>query len=272
MSYFTASDGAKLYFTDDGEGPPVLCLAGLTRNSTDFDYVAPHLKARLIRLDYRGRGKSDWSGPQSYTLQREGLDAIELLDHLGLEQAAILGTSRGGIIAMGLAANVKDRLTAVCLNDIGPEIATPGLEAIKGYLGRRPVFKTMEEAVEGLSTRMAGFVNVPPARWQAEAEKHYRPDPQGLTINYDPALREAVLGGSENLNPDLWPFFDALFDLPLALIRGENSDLLTPQTAERMQARRPDMIYAEVKNRGHVPFLDEPEALTALQQWLDRLP
>ncbi|MEM9584095.1 MAG: alpha/beta hydrolase [Pseudomonadota bacterium] len=270
MSSFTASDGATLYFTDEGKGVPVLCLAGLTRNGRDFDYVAPHLDdVRLIRLDYRGRGKSDWSGPESYTLQREGLDAVELLDHLGLEKAAILGTSRGGIIAMGLAATVKHRLLGVCLNDIGPEIGAGGLEAIKGYLGRRPVFKTMEEAVQGLSTRMAGFDNVPEERWRAEAEKHYVADAGGLNFNYDPTLREAVLGGPQNLNPDLWPFFDALDGLPLALLRGANSDLLSAETAAKMEAKRPDMLYADVPDRGHVPFLDEPVSLLTLKTWLE---
>lgn len=273
MSMFTASDGAKLHFTDERDGLPVLCLAGLTRNGTDFDYVAPHLSdVRLIRLDYRGRGKSDWSGQDTYTLQREGLDVVELLAHLNIEKAAILGTSRGGIIAMGLAATVKDRLLGVCLNDIGPEIAPAGLEAIKGYLGRRPVFRTMEEAVEGLSTRMVGFENVPIERWQAEAAKHYIEDEKGLTFNYDPALRPAVLqSAAQNLNPDLWPFFDALEGLPLALIRGANSDLLTPETAEKMQARRPDMLFADVPDRGHVPFLDEPKSLEVIHAWLEQL-
>jgi pimeloyl-ACP methyl ester carboxylesterase len=95
-------------------------------------------------------------------------------------------------------------------------------------------------------------------------------EPAGLNINYDPALREAVLGASDNLNPDLWPFFDALEGLPLGLIRGANSDLLTEDTADKMQARRPDMIYANVPDRGHVPFLDEPEALGALHIWLEQ--
>ncbi|WP_298293929.1 alpha/beta hydrolase [uncultured Litoreibacter sp.] len=270
MSSFTASDGANLHYTDEGAGLPVLCLAGLTRNGSDFDYVAPHLdKVRLIRPDYRGRGNSDWSGPDTYTLQREGLDAVELLDHLGIDKAAILGTSRGGIIAMGLAATVKDRLIGVCLNDIGPEIAAPGLEAIKDYLGRRPVFKTRAEAVQGLSTRMAGFDNVPQERWEHEADRHYIEDANGLNFNYDPALRDAVLGGPQNLNPDLWPFFDALDGLPLALLRGANSNLLTPQTVARMEERRPDMLYADVPDRGHVPFLDEPVSLLTIKAWLE---
>ncbi len=270
MSKFTASDGANLHYTDEGQGLPVLCLAGLTRNGSDFDYVAPHLdNTRLIRLDYRGRGKSDWSGPDTYTLQREGLDAVELLDHLGIDKAAILGTSRGGIIAMGLAATVKDRLIGVCLNDIGPEIAAPGLEAIKDYLGRRPAFKTRAEAVKALSTRLPGFANVPQSRWQEEADRHYVEDAKGLNFNYDPALRDAVLGGPQNLNPDLWPFFDAMDGLPLALLRGANSNLLTRETAAKMAERRPDMLYAEVPDRGHVPFLDEPASLLTLHAWLE---
>ena len=270
MSTFKASDGANLHYTDEGQGLPVLCLAGLTRNGSDFDYVAPHLdNTRLIRLDYRGRGKSDWSGPDTYTLQREGLDAVELLNHLQIDKAAILGTSRGGIIAMGLAATVKDRLIGVCLNDIGPEIATPGLDAIRDYLGRRPAFKTRAETVKALSTRLPGFANVPQSRWQEEADRHYVEDAKGLNFNYDPALRDAVLGGPQNLNPDLWPFFDALDGLPLALLRGANSNLLTRETAAKMAERRPDMLYAEVPDRGHVPFLDEPASLLTLHAWLE---
>ncbi|MEL6914049.1 MAG: alpha/beta hydrolase [Pseudomonadota bacterium] len=271
MPHFHASDGARLHYTDEGDraGTPLLCLAGLTRTGRDFDYVAPHLPpCRLIRLDYRGRGQSEWSGAATYTLPREGQDALELLDHLGLAQAAILGTSRGGLIATGLAATAKDRLLGVALNDIGPKIEAAGLDAIKAYLGRRPAFRTLEEAISGRASVMAGFAGVPETRWAQEVMLHYRAAPDGLDISYDPALREAVLGNEAGAAPDLWPIFDALGGLPLALIRGANSDLLSPETAAEMARRRPDMIRAEVPGRGHVPFLDEPEALGALTQWM----
>lgn len=272
MSKFTTIDGTSLHYTDEGEGLPVLCLAGLTRNGSDFDYVAPHLNnVRLIRMDYRGRGQSDWADHTTYTLPQEGQDALALLDHLGIEKAAILGTSRGGIIAMGLAATVKNRLLGVCLNDIGPDIAASGLEAIKNYLGRRPSFKTMSEAATQRAKLMVGFDNVPEERWRAEAEKHYLVKPDGLDINYDPKLRDAVLSGPQNLNPDLWPFFDALDGLPLALIRGTNSDLLSAETAEKMCERRPDMLFAESPDRGHVPFLDEPASLLVIKTWLGEM-
>ncbi|MEM8592110.1 MAG: alpha/beta hydrolase [Pseudomonadota bacterium] len=268
MPYFTATDGARLFYTDEGDGTPLLCLAGLTRTGRDFDYVAPHLPpCRLIRLDYRGRGQSDWSGPSSYNLQREGTDVIELLDHLAIEQTAILGTSRGGLIAMGLAFTSKARLLAVALNDIGPKIEAAGLAAIKEYLGRRPAFRTLDEAIALRAKVMAGFANVPETRWAQEVILHYRGALDGLDITYDPTLRDAVLGNEAQAAPDLWPIFGALEGLPLALIRGANSDLLSKETADEMAARRPDMIRADVPDRGHVPFLDEPEALNAIHAW-----
>lgn len=269
MPRFKAPDGTQLYFADEGAGTPILALSGLSRNSTDFDYAAPHLRdTRLIRLDYRGRGKSEWSGAETYSIPVEAGDAIALLDHLGLEKAAILGTSRGGLIAMLLAMMAKDRLAGVCLVDIGPELETGGLDVIKGFIGRNPLQKTHAEATAMRASLLPGFENVPESRWAEEVRKHYTETPEGLVINYDPALRDAVLQAGTQPTPDLWPMFDALSDLPLALIRGANSNLLSAATAEEMQRRRPDMIFADVPGRGHVPFLDEPEAVAALRAWV----
>ncbi|SLN73696.1 Soluble epoxide hydrolase [Roseivivax jejudonensis] len=272
MPRFTTSDGLSLHYEDEGDGLPLLCLAGLTRDHHDFDYVAPHLRdVRLIRPDYRGRGQSEWGPHESYTIPVEARDAVELLDHLGIARAAILGTSRGGLIAMMLAATAKDRLSAVALNDIGPEIAEAGLDTIKDYLGRDPVWKSYAEAAEAMATRMPGFAAVPAERWEHEARTLFREGPNGLTIPYDPRLRDAVLGSGAQPAPDLWPLFDALAGLPLCAIRGANSNLLAPETFAEMQARRPDMIAVEVPDRGHIPFLDEPEALDALGRWLGML-
>ena len=123
VQHFTAADGARIAYRDEGQGLPVLCLAGLTRSMDDFDYLAPTLAGcRMIRMDYRGRGQSDWTGAATYTVPQEGADALALLDHLGIAKAAIVGTSRGGLIAMYLAAVARDRLLGVCLNDVGPEL------------------------------------------------------------------------------------------------------------------------------------------------------
>lgn len=269
MPRFTTSDGVSLHFTDEGSGLPILCLAGLTRDGRDFDYVAPHLAGhRVIRLDYRGRGQSDWAPFETYTIEREGQDALELLAHLGLSQVAILGTSRGGLIAMGLAATLPNALIGVALNDIGPEIALDGIAAIMSYLGKPPVWKTLDEAAAARPHVMAGFAGVPEARWREEVGKFYVETDDGLGLTYDPKLRDAVeMSGTQSV-PDLWPLYDALSGKPLCVIRGANSDLLTQETYEEMIRRIPDAHGAVVPDRGHVPFLDEPEALAALKAWL----
>lgn len=270
MPHFTTSDGLSLYFDDRGEGLPLLCLSGLTRDSRDFDYVLPHLAGcRVIRLDYRGRGKSDWAeDPLSYTVPREAQDVLELLAHLGLENVAVLGTSRGGLVAMGLAMGALQMLRGVALNDIGPEIAPEGLDVIMGYLGKPPVWSNHEDAARDRPGVMKGFVNVPPERWRAEVEKFFDKTEDGLSLTYDPRLRDTVIAAGAQPLPDLWPMYDALAGKPLAIIRGANSDLLSPATLAEMRRRRPDAHVAVVPDRGHVPFLDEPDALAALQGWL----
>ncbi len=269
MPFFTAPDGAELFYRDEGHGRTLLCLAGLTRNGSDFDYLAPHLPPlRLIRPDYRGRGKSQWTGAESYTVPQEGADVLALLDHLGLDQVAILGTSRGGIIGMYLAAVAKERLRGLCLNDVGPVIDEAGLARIADYIGRNPAARSHAEAALALERAFPEVTDVPPGRWMEEAKRHFLASDQGLQINYDPALREAFLAAMSGGGGDLWPMFEACADLPLALIRGAESNLLSAQTAAEMQRLRLDMLFAEVPGRGHVPFLDERESLTVIHEWL----
>jgi pimeloyl-ACP methyl ester carboxylesterase len=269
MSRFTTSDGISLYYEDEGEGLPLLCLAGLTRTARDFDYVAPHLEdVRMIRLDARGRGQSDRADFSTYALPVECRDTVELLDHLGLDRVAVLGTSRGGLQAMSLGQAVPERLMGVALNDIGPEIDESGLDFIMGYLGKNPASRSHDEAAEVLAQNMDGFIGVPTERWLQEARTHFRAGEAGLEITYDPKLRDAAEAVGHKVSPDLWPLFEAL-PKPLALIWGENSNLLTEATVEEMQRRRPDMMLARVPGRGHIPFLDEPEALEVLKKWLD---
>ena len=270
--HFITPDGTRIAYRDEGDGVPLLCLPGLTRTMGDFDYMIPHLPpCRLIRMDYRGRGNSAWTGAATYTVPQEGKDALDLLDHLGIAQAAVLGTSRGGLIAMVLAATAKDRLLGVCFNDIGPEIHKPGLERIMDYVGRNPRAKTHAELAAALPRNMPGFENVSPSRWLEEARLHYTQTPEGLRITYDPALRESFLAAFKGPEVDLWPLFDACAGLPLALIRGANSDLLSQACADEMQRRRPDMTFANVPDRAHIPFLDEPEAVAVLRGFIQSL-
>jgi len=273
MPNFKTSDGLTLYFSDEGEGLPLLCLSGLTRNSSDFSYIDGHLEGvRLIKMDYRGRGRSDWAEDNTtYNIPRESMDALELMDHLGIEKFALLGTSRGGLCGMTIGAMAKERLMGVAFNDIGPDIDPSGMAAIAAYLGRPPVWSTLAEAAEKRGAAMIGFHNVPAQRWREEVEKLYRQTPAGLDLNYDPKLRDAVLGARDQDAPDLWPYFNALADIPVAVIWGEHSNILSAQTFARMQEEMPSAIAVTVKDRGHVPFLDEPEALAGLRTWIGQI-
>jgi pimeloyl-ACP methyl ester carboxylesterase len=171
---------------------------------------------------------------------------------------------------MLLAATAKTRLTGLCLVDVGPVSEAAGLRRILDYLGRNPSASSHEDLAVTLSGSMPGFANVPGSRWLEEARRHFAQAPDGLRITYDPALREAFLAVAESLAAPDWPLFDACAGLPLALIRGAGSDLLSPAVAAEMRRRRPDMIFAEVPDRGHIPFLDEPESLWAIRDFLDR--
>ncbi|MEC7765189.1 MAG: alpha/beta hydrolase [Pseudomonadota bacterium] len=270
VHHFTAPDGIKIAYTDEGDGLPLIALSGLTRNHRDFDFVAPHLKGvRLIRMDYRGRGESDWADWSTYTVPAEAGDVVALMAHLGVDKAAFLGTSRGGLISMFLAATQADKVLGVCLNDVGPVVDREGLKVIDGYIGRKPRAATLDEMAGIRVQTVNGFEGVPASRWREESERSYVETAEGLDIRYDPALRESFLAAMAAETPDLWPLFMALAGKPLAVIRGSGSDVLTAETATEMQERIPELRFAEVPGRGHAPFLDEPEALATINAWLD---
>lgn len=273
MPRFTTSDGLSLHYEDSGEGKPLICLPGLTRNTRDFDWLDGHLPGvRRIALDARGRGQSEHDPDfLNYNLLRESHDALELLDHLGLDRVTVLGTSRGGLVAMALAASHPERLSGVILNDVGPVIGPAGIARIMDYLGRKPGAADLDGAARDLQAGLgAQFPGLPRDRWRAMADAQYRVTPDGLDLTYDPHLRTATLEQSASgAMPDLWLFFDALRSIPTALIHGVNSDVLLPETVEAMQRRHPGLIVAEVPDRGHAPFLDEPESLHAIRAILE---
>lgn len=275
MAYVTSADGLKLAYDVTGQGAALLCLPGLTRNMEDFEPILDAFahRAQVIRMDFRGRGASDWGDPASYQVPVEAGDVVTLLDHLHLDRVTILGTSRGGLVALVLAAIARDRIAGVIFNDIGPEIMPEELSYIMDYLGKPPKFRTLEEAAAALPRHYApAFRDVPAANWHALARRIYREEGGQLVNRYDPKLREAVAPAfaPDAVAPDLWPLFDALAGAPLGLIRGAGSNILSAETAAEMLRRRPDMAYAELADRGHVPFLDEPPALAVIETVLEQ--
>lgn len=275
MAFFTTSDDTRLYYSDTGTGTPLLCLAGLTRCSRDFSFLAPHVSdLRMITMDYRGRGQSDHDPDfMNYNIFRESHDVIELLDHLGVGRVVVLGTSRGGLIAMALAASHPERLSAVILNDVGPVIEPVGIAKIMDYVGKQPTSSTYDEAAQALQHAMAQqFPGVSLERWRQQAEIQYEQTDKGLTLRYDPALRTALLDqAAAGATPDMWLFFDALRDIPTGVIRGANSDVLGKNTLDEMHRRHPGLISADIPDRGHVPFLDEPQSLDLIRKVIGNL-
>ena len=278
--YFAAPDRRRLAYQDTGgTGPVVLCLAGLTRNARDFAGLAAHLAGcegrgyRVLRLDARGRGLSDWADDAiaEYTVPVEAGDALALLDHLEVPRAAIIGTSRGGLLGLMIGATAPGRVSCLVLNDIGPVIEPGGLDNIMGTLGVEPKAASFEALAAALERAMgAEFPDLSPRQWQGFARTIYRDQDGRPRLSYDARLRDAVEAALAGAPADLWVLFDALAGLAILTIRGGNSDILSAETLAEMARRRPDMAHVTVTNRGHAPFLDEPAAVAAIDEFLAR--
>ena len=276
--FLTSADGVVLHTRDHGPtdgGPlPVLCLPGLTRNAKDFEAVAARLAQtrRVIAPDFRGRGLSAHAAdPLTYRPDVELADTLLVLDHLGVSKAAVIGTSRGGVVALLMAAKAKERLAGVLFNDIGPRIDVAGLLRIRSYLGSDPQFRNWSEAVAALKATNPGFDRLSEVQWMVFARRVFREVAGVPRADYDARLAmtfpspEDITSGKV---PELWGLLDLLTDIPLTVLRGEHSDLLSAATVAEMQVHAPHLVAVTVRDRGHVPFLDEPEAVAAIDAWL----
>ncbi len=274
-SFWQSHDGLRLYarFYDGPDGAPaVLCLHGLTRNSRDFEELAPHLQRRyrVIVPDLRGRGFSARDPElQNYRPAVYLEDILALLATVDAPRFAIIGTSLGGMLAMMLGASHPGRVAGFVLNDVGPEIDPVGLERIKQYAGRLPPPRTWDEAVAQTQAVFGpALPDLAPDRWQALARRGYRKDPAGVVrADADPLIGEA-LRATPAAPSDLWPLWRALRHVPALAIRGALSDILSAATFARMLREKPDLQQLLLANRGHVPLLDEPECLSAIDAFL----
>jgi pimeloyl-ACP methyl ester carboxylesterase len=278
-NFWVSHDGLKLY-TRVYPGPKplagtVLCLHGLTRNSRDFEDLAPHLqyRYRVIVPDVRGRGLSARDpNPQNYQLAIYLQDILSLLDSVDAQRVAVIGTSMGGLLAMMMAVGSRDRVSGVVLNDMGPEVDPAGLERIKGYAGRLPPPKNWDDAVAQTQSMFGNaWLNLCAERWSALTRRGYRQDGKGaLNVDADPMIGE-MLRAAPSATANLWPFWKALRGIPMLAIRGAQSDILSPATFAKMKAENPELMQLEVAERGHVPLLDEPECVAAIDAFLAQL-
>ena len=278
---FSARDGLRLYarhYPAPGSARrPMLCLAGLSRNSRDFHRLASSLASPddsgrdVHALDSRGRGMSehdrDW---RNYSLLVELNDALDFITMKGLHGATLIGTSRGGLIAMMMAVLRPNAVGAVILNDIGPVIEPEGLARIVAYIGRMPLPADWDEAtrvVYDMNKRQ--FPIVPMEDWAEQARAWFNDDNGLPMLGYDPNIAKA-LSLTEGPIPELWPQFGALAHVPVLAIRGEHSDILSAKTLEEMRVRHPRLDVFTVRGQGHAPLLRDGSTLSAIQTFLQR--
>lgn len=275
LSYRSAGGGLELFARHYyGDGPPLLLMHGLTRNSADFEPLAAHLAGRyqLIVPDQRGRGLSQSDpDPANYRPDIYAQDMFALLDGLGIERAGLIGTSMGGLMAMVMAAMKPEAVSAVVLNDVGPELALAGLSRIAGYVGPSEPFAGWEAAAASCAAiNREAFPGFDDADWLAFAARTCRERADGrVEYAYDPAIAAGFENAGDTPQPDLWPLWAALDTKPVLLLRGELSDLLSPDTAAQMQQRHSGPFsFVEVPRRGHAPLLDESVSVTAITNFL----
>jgi pimeloyl-ACP methyl ester carboxylesterase len=277
----TARDGLRLHVREHGArtapGLPVVCLPGLARTTADFDTLASALAGdakrprRVLALDYRGRGLSDHDpNPDNYAIPVELDDVLSVLTARAVASAVFVGTSRGGLIVMALAAVRPGIIAGAVLNDIGPVVDIQGLTRIKGYVGKLPQPSTLEEGAE-IQRRLfaAQFTRLGDADWLASARRTWREQDGRLVLTYDPQLAHTLAAvDADHPLPSLWPQFDALAQAPLMVIRGANSDLLSAATVEAMRTRRREMTTLVVPDQGHAPLLAEAETIARIAEFV----
>jgi pimeloyl-ACP methyl ester carboxylesterase len=276
--YFTVADGLRLHFRDypgSGDRPPILCLPGLTRNARDFADLAERYSPafRVLGLDFRGRALSDYDPvPARYNVMTYAADVIQLLDHLDIARSIFVGTSLGGLVTMAIAATAPQRIAAGIINDVGPDVDPNGIGRILTYVGKDLRFSSWDEAAQAISGNYgSSFERYSHEDWVRMAQRNCREEEGEIRFDYDMAIAEPFKTTGPTHEVDLWPLFAALAQKPLLVIRGEKSDLLTAETAARMQTVAPAIKLATVRGVGHAPELSEDEAVSAIDHFLDSL-
>ena len=277
-----SADGLTLHFRDypsdpalsgDGDRPPILCMHGLTRNARDFAPLAERLAGewRVIVPEMRGRGESEYAKDyMTYNPLTYVADVEALLSQEDINRFIAVGTSLGGLMTMLLAAKDATRVAGAVLNDIGPDIDPEGIERIRQYVGQGRSYPSWMHAARALQeVHAAAYPLFGIEEWLDMAKRGMVLQPNGrIGLDYDMNIAEPFQQDDSAAPPNLWPAYDALRGVPLLILRGELSDLLTPETLAEMQRRNPDAEVVVVPNVGHAPMLDEPASRVAIDRFL----
>jgi len=278
--FVTAADDlllhVRIYGSRTTSAPPVVCLPGLARTAADFHSLALALAADpaeprwVVALDYRGHGRSEYdSNPDNYGLRRDLSDLLAVLTALNVAPAIFVGTSHGGILALMLARARPNAIAGVILNDIGPVIEPRALLQIKGHMGKLPVPRDFGEGGEILRKLFAArFPKLTSQDWTAFAQRTWRERGGALVPDYDVRLARMLEANLEHSAPTLWDEFDALAHVPLMLVRGANSTMLTSSTLDEMLARRDELDIVVVPDQGHAPLLEESKLIRRIASFV----
>lgn len=275
--FYQSIDGLRLYAADYGPKDAaltVLCMHGLTRNHKDFEPLIRQLDlpCRFIAVDVRGRGLSDRDPNRAYSPDVYVGDMITLLDELGVNKVTLIGTSMGGLMAMIMSQAMKDRIQGIVLNDVGPAVNPAGVKRIASYTSGIRSFPNWQAAADAIqSSQHTAFPNLTDPDWMDFAHQTCRETDAGqVMFDYDPAITENmdVSGPVWKINFMMWRLFGRMKHIPLLTVRGEHSDILTSKTANLMCRRHKKCRLVTVPNRGHAPMLSEPEAVSAISDFL----
>ncbi len=269
-------NGFRLHYLDFGslDQRPVICIHGLSGNAHNFDGLAAHLVAdcHVISVDVRGRGDSQWGPSDEYNPTAYAGDLAALIDRLGFQRVTLIGTSMGGVIAMLYAGGYPERVERMVLNDVGPEVDPSGIKRITGYMTTSPAeFASLAEVADYYRQNYPAMRQMPQQALLDFVKWAVKPAPNGgLRWKMDPAIRNVPRTGSAARPLDMWVPY-ARITARILVVRGADSDILARATVERMCAVLPHLTtVVEVPGVGHAPSLLEPQALTAIKQFLAR--
>ncbi|HKV53184.1 MAG TPA: alpha/beta hydrolase [Candidatus Binataceae bacterium] len=273
-SQFVNLNGLKLHYLDYGNSdkPPLICIHGLSGNAHNFDALAPHLASdyHVLSVDVRGRGDSQWGPGGDYNATTYASDLASLIDTLKFDRVTLIGTSMGGMISMLYAGGYPERVARMVLNDVGPEVDPSGIKRITDYMTTSPAeFANLAEVAAYYRENYPALRTMAEAPLQEFVKWAVKPGPDGrLVWKLDPAIRNAPRTGSAARRLDMWVPY-ARISARILVVRGADSDILARATADRMRVVLPEQTaVVEVPGVGHAPSLLEPEALTAIKQFL----
>lgn len=267
----------RIAYTEWGERDNprvVVCVHGLTRNGRDFDDLARALADdyRVICPDVVGRGRSDWLGVKTdYGFPVYVPDMVTLIARLDVETVHWVGTSMGGLIGMFLASQPHSPITRLVLNDVGPVITAASLQRIGEYVGKAPVFPSMEAAEAYIREVSAPFGPLTDTQWRHLTQYSVRPvqgeSGVGYAMVYDPGIGDVFRTTPVQEDVDLWAMYERIACPTLAL-RGAESDLLERATLEQMAARGPRAQIVEFPGVGHAPMLMDAGQIAVVRDFL----